>query len=50
VRISFDCEMPFQIGGDGEGTRRDVVLGMSDRSLELLDFSSEGQLRRPPAA
>jgi diacylglycerol kinase family enzyme len=42
VRISFDREMPFQIGGDAEGYRREVVLGMSDRSLELLDFTREG--------
>jgi diacylglycerol kinase family enzyme len=39
VRIAFDCEMPLQIGGDAEGYRRDVVIGMSDQSLELLDFN-----------
>jgi diacylglycerol kinase family enzyme len=38
VRISFDREMPFQVGGDAEGYRRQVELGMSDESLQLLNF------------
>jgi diacylglycerol kinase family enzyme len=39
VQITFDREMPLQIGGDAEGYRKKIVLGMSERSLELLDFT-----------
>ena len=40
VQIKFDREMPLQVGGDAEGYRREVVLEMSDRPLELLDFKA----------
>ena len=40
VAIKFDREMPFQVGGDAEGYRREVVLGMCEQPLELLDFNS----------
>ena len=39
VQIRFDREMPLQIGGDAEGYRKQLVLGMADEPLELLDFS-----------
>ena len=39
VRIRFDREMPVQVGGDAEGYRRELVLEMAERPLELLDFS-----------
>jgi diacylglycerol kinase family enzyme len=38
VLIKFDREMPLQVGGDAEGYRREVVLEMAERPLELLDF------------
>jgi diacylglycerol kinase family enzyme len=38
VQIKFDREMPLQVGGDAEGYRREVVLEMVERPLELLDF------------
>jgi diacylglycerol kinase family enzyme len=38
VLIKFDREMPLQVGGDAEGYRREVVLSMAERPLELLDF------------
>ncbi|HZX97115.1 MAG TPA: diacylglycerol kinase family protein [Myxococcales bacterium] len=38
VLIRFDREMPLQVGGDAEGYRREVVLEMAERPLELLDF------------
>lgn len=40
IRIKFDREMPFQIGGDAEGYRDEVVFGMDPRPLELLDFKA----------
>ena len=40
VAIKFDREMPLQVGGDAEGYRREVVLGMCEQPLELLDFGS----------
>src|SRR5256885_946590 len=39
VRVEFDREMPFQIGGDAEGYRRELELSMCDQPLELLDFN-----------
>ena len=38
VLIRFDREMPLQVGGDAEGYRREVVLEMAERPLELIDF------------
>jgi diacylglycerol kinase family enzyme len=43
VLIRFDREMPVQVGGDGEGYRREVVLEMEERPLELLDFHARPQ-------
>jgi len=39
VQIAFDREMPLQVGGDAEGYRKQLVVGMGDEPLELLDFS-----------
>jgi diacylglycerol kinase family enzyme len=38
VVIRFDRDMPLQVGGDAEGYTREVVFGMAERPLELLDF------------
>jgi diacylglycerol kinase family enzyme len=40
VAIKFDREMPLQVGGDAEGYRRELVIGMSEQPLELLDFKT----------
>lgn len=40
VAIRFDREMPLQVGGDAEGYRREVELGMCPQPLELLDFGA----------
>jgi diacylglycerol kinase family enzyme len=40
VLIRFDREMPVQVGGDAEGYRRELVLEMAERPLELLDFNA----------
>ena len=39
VRITFDRAMPLQVGGDAEGYRKQLVVGMADEPLELIDFS-----------
>jgi diacylglycerol kinase family enzyme len=38
VQITFDREMPLQMGGDAEGYRKRVVIDMAAEPLELLDF------------
>ena len=43
VLIKFDREMPLQVGGDAEGYRREVVLEMAERPLDLLDFHGQPQ-------
>ncbi len=40
VLIRFDRKMPLQVGGDAEGYRREIVLEMAERPLELLDFKA----------
>ena len=39
VEMSFDRPVPYQIGGDAEGMREKVTLGVATRSVEVLDFS-----------
>lgn len=39
VQITFDREMPLQMGGDGEGYRKRIVIEMAAEPLELLDFA-----------
>src|SRR6266446_4811332 len=39
IQITFDRNMPLQVGGDAEGYRKQLVVGMADEPLELLDFS-----------
>lgn len=43
VRMVFDQPIPFQIGGDGVGTRRDVTFALSERSVELIDLARTDQ-------
>jgi diacylglycerol kinase family enzyme len=38
VLVKFDRDMPLQVGGDAEGYRREVMLEMAERPLDLLDF------------
>ena len=37
--MNFDRPMPFQVGGDAEGHREKVTLGIARRSVELLDYT-----------
>jgi diacylglycerol kinase family enzyme len=39
VVLKFSRPMPLQIGGDAEGYREEVTIGMSSESVELVDFS-----------
>jgi diacylglycerol kinase family enzyme len=38
VSIKFDRDMPLQVGGDAEGYRREVTLGMAPETMQLIDF------------
>ena len=44
VLVRWSREMPLQIGGDAEGYRREVVIGMSDLPVDLIDFRSRSTL------
>jgi diacylglycerol kinase family enzyme len=39
VQITFDRDMPLQMGGDGEGYRNRIVIEVAAEPLELLDFA-----------
>ncbi|HEU4384259.1 MAG TPA: diacylglycerol kinase family protein [Anaeromyxobacteraceae bacterium] len=39
VEIGFDRPVPFQVGGDAEGERERLTLGMAPRSVEVVDFA-----------
>lgn len=39
IRMVFDQPIPFQIGGDGVGTRREITFTLSERSVELIDLA-----------
>jgi len=38
VHLSFSDEVPLQIGGDAEGTRKEITYTVSDVSVDLIDF------------
>jgi diacylglycerol kinase family enzyme len=40
--VTFERPMPLQIGGDAEGWREQVTLGMTGDAVELLDFRRTG--------
>jgi len=47
VSMSFDQEMHLQVGGDAEGRRSQISLGIAPRGVELLDYAA---VQRPLAA
>jgi diacylglycerol kinase family enzyme len=47
VSMSFDRPVPLQVGGDAEGSRERVEMGIAPRPVEVLDFRA---LARPAAA
>lgn len=42
IQMEFDRKMPFQIGGDAEGYRDSVEIGVDDSPVELIDFKPRG--------
>ena len=38
VRVSFDQEVPYQVGGDARGMREEITLELSKLSLPVLSF------------
>jgi diacylglycerol kinase family enzyme len=45
VLVKWNRDMPLQVGGDAEGYRREVVLEMAERPIELIDFRVAAPLR-----
>jgi diacylglycerol kinase family enzyme len=50
VEMSFDRPVPFQVGGDAEGHRERITMGIASRSVELLDYAAGARLPAPSAA
>ena len=49
VEMSFDRPVPFQVGGDAEGYRDSLTLGIARRSVELLDYTGRASILPAPA-
>ncbi len=43
VAMTFDRALPFQVGGDAEGTRQRVDLSLAPRPVEILDFAASAR-------
>ena len=39
LEMRFDRPVPFHVGGDAEGTREKVVLGVAPHGVDVIDFS-----------
>lgn len=39
VRVECDRDMPFHLGGDPEGYRRDMTFQVAEETVEILDFA-----------
>jgi diacylglycerol kinase family enzyme len=50
VEMNFDRPVPFQVGGDAEGHREQVTLGIAPRSVELLDYTAGARIPVPAGA
>jgi len=48
VEMSFDRPVPFQVGGDAEGYREKLTLGIATRSVELLDYTAGARIQALP--
>jgi diacylglycerol kinase family enzyme len=44
VEMTFDRPVPYQVGGDAEGYRQKLALGIAPRSVELLDYAAGARL------
>ena len=40
VEMSFDRPVPYQVGGDAEGYREKLTLGIAPTAVELLDYAA----------
>lgn len=57
VRMRFSRPMPFQIGGDGVGDRDELVLTLSDETVDVVDWGAAlpdaeqlAPTKRPPSS
>jgi diacylglycerol kinase family enzyme len=44
VEMTFDRPVPYQVGGDAEGYRQKLTLGIARTSVELLDYAAGARL------
>lgn len=49
VELKFEKPMPLQIGGDAEGWREELRLGMAPQAIEVVDFTAAAT-QQPAAA
>ncbi len=45
AHVVFDEDLPFQIGGDAAGNRRDVTFTLSEKTVDLIDLSTRNSPR-----
>ena len=50
VEMSFDRPVPFQVGGDAEGYRERLTLGIASQSVQLLDYTAGARVLPSPGA
>ncbi|MCZ7584077.1 MAG: hypothetical protein M5R36_12475 [Deltaproteobacteria bacterium] len=43
VRLESDGPMPLQLGGDPEGYRDSILVGVSSQTVDVLDYRKELQ-------
>ncbi len=46
VRMDFDREVPFQMGGDVIGMRRSVEFDLAEESVQLVDWRQLSRMVR----
>jgi diacylglycerol kinase family enzyme len=46
VRMEFDREVPFQMGGDVIGMRRTLEFDLAEESVQLVDWRQLGRMVR----
>jgi diacylglycerol kinase family enzyme len=39
VQFTFSRPMPFQIGGDGEGTREEITFRVAKETVPIVDWT-----------
>jgi diacylglycerol kinase family enzyme len=48
VHVCVDPPVPYQIGGDPQGPRREITFALADEPIELVDFYAPSPLQPSP--